>query len=202
MENRYKVVNLNYIISELGEEKSKQILSNFCCPKNKDVEDFIKLKSIEFLKQGLAGIHLVFSIIDDNLSLLGYFALSNKIISISSKSLSNTLKKRISKFATYDKETNTYILSSILIGQLGKNYNNGLNEYIKGDELLKIACDKVRETQMDVGGKIVYLECEENEYLMNFYKNNGFISFGKRKLDKDEIETLKGSYLIQFLRYL
>ena len=37
---------------------------------------------------------------------------------------------------------------------------------------------------------------------MNFYKNNGFISFGKRKLDKDEIETLKGSYLIQFLRYL
>ena len=41
MENRYKVVNLNYIISELGEEKSKQILSNFCCPKNKDVEDFI-----------------------------------------------------------------------------------------------------------------------------------------------------------------
>ncbi len=202
MENRYKVVNLNYIISELGEEKSKQILSNFCCPKNKDVEDFIKLKSIEFSKQGLAGIHLVFSIIDDNLSLLGYFALSNKIISISSKSLSNTLKKRISKFATYDKETNTYILSSILIGQLGKNYNNGLNEYIKGDELLKIACDKVRETQMDVGGKIVYLECEENEYLMNFYKNNGFISFGKRKLDKDEIETLKGSYLIQFLRYL
>lgn len=198
MENRYKVVNLNYIISELGEEKSKQILSNFCCPKNKDVEDFIKLKSIEFSKQGLAGIHLVFSIIDDNLSLLGYFALSNKIISISSKSLSNTLKKRISKFATYDKETNTYILSSILIGQLGKNYNNGLNEYIKGDELLKIACDKVRETQMDVGGKIVYLECEENEYLMNFYKNNGFISFGKRKLDKDEIETLKGSYLIQF----
>ncbi len=116
MENRYKVVNLNYIISELGEEKSKQILSNFCCPKNKDVEDFIKLKSIEFSKQGLAGIHLVFSIIDDNLSLLGYFALSNKIISISSKSLSNTLKKRISKFATYDKETNTYILSSILIG--------------------------------------------------------------------------------------
>ena len=202
MENRYKVVNLNYIISELGEEKSKQILSNFCCPKNKDVEDFIKLKSIEFSKQGLAGIHLVFSIIDDNLSLLGYFALSTKIISISSKSLSNTLKKRISKFATYDKETNTYILSSILIGQLGKNYNNGLNEYIKGDELLKIACDKVRETQMDVGGKIVYLECEENEYLMNFYKNNGFISFGKRKLDKDEIETLKGSYLIQFLRYL
>lgn len=202
MENRYKVVNLNYIISELGEEKSKQILSNFCCPKNKDVEDFIKLKSIEFSKQGLAGIHLVFSIIDDNLSLLGYFDLSNKIISISSKSLSNTLKKRISKFATYDKETNTYILSSILIGQLGKNYNNGLNEYIKGDELLKIACDKVRETQMDVGGKIVYLECEENEYLMNFYKNNGFISFGKRKLDKDEIETLKGSYLIQFLRYL
>ena len=202
MENRYKVVNLNYIISELGEEKSKQILSNFCCPKNKDVEDFIKLKSIEFSKQGLAGIHLVFSIIDDNLSLLGYFALSNKIISISSKSLSNTLKKRISKFATYDKETNTYILSSILIGQLGKNYNNGLNEYIKGDELLKIACDKVRETQMDVGGKIVYLECEENEYLMNFYKNNGFISFGKRKLDKDEIATLKGSYLIQFLRYL
>lgn len=48
MKNEYKIINLNDMISELGEEKSKEILSDFYCPQNKDVQDFLKIKSIEF----------------------------------------------------------------------------------------------------------------------------------------------------------
>lgn len=202
MKNEYKIINLNYMISELGEEKSKEILSNFCCPQNKDVQEFLKIKAIEFSKRGLAGIHLVFMKIKEKMKLLGYFTLSNKIISIQKKSLSNKLRSRISKFVSYDKDNNKYVLGAILIGQLGKNYNEDLNRLITGDELLKMACEKVKDTQMDIGGKVVYLECEDNKYLLDFYKSNGFVNFGKRNLDKDETDRLNGKYLIQFLKYL
>ncbi|MDO4162730.1 MAG: N-acetyltransferase, partial [Pseudomonadota bacterium] len=33
----------------------------------------------------------------------------------------------------------------------------------------------------------------------SFYESNGFVPFGKRKLDSDETD-LKGSYLIQLLK--
>ena len=56
--------------------------------------------------------------------------------------------------------------------------------------------------QAIVGGKIVYLECEDKEPLLDFYSQNGFVNFGKRTLDKDETNTLSGDYLIQMLRYM
>ena len=112
------------------------------------------------------------------------------------------MKGRIRKFATYDDLNKAYKLSSPLIAQIGKNYQNGYDKLITGDELLKIACDKVKEAQKIVGGKTVYLECEDCEKLIDFYSSNGFVVFGKRALDKDEESTLKGRYLLQLLKYL
>jgi len=57
----YIQVNLKDMINNLGEDKVKDILSNFSCPLNKDVELFLKHKSIEFSKQGIAVTYLVFT---------------------------------------------------------------------------------------------------------------------------------------------
>lgn len=46
-------------------------------------------------------------------------------------------------------------MAAPLIGQLGKNYTDGLNELITGDELLKMACDKVVDIQCNIGGSFV-----------------------------------------------
>lgn len=43
----YAIFNLADMISEIGEDRVKSILSNFSCPKNQDVEDFWK-KSIRW----------------------------------------------------------------------------------------------------------------------------------------------------------
>jgi hypothetical protein len=40
--------------------------------------------------------------------------------------------------------------------------------------LLQIACDKVVAIQADLGGKLVYIECEETPKLLDFYTRNGF----------------------------
>jgi hypothetical protein len=50
----YIQVNLRDMVNNIGEDKAKNILSNFSCPLNKDVELFLKHKSIEFSKQGIA----------------------------------------------------------------------------------------------------------------------------------------------------
>lgn len=56
--------------------------------------------------------------------------------------------------------------------------------------------------QVIVGGKMVYLECEDKPRLIEFYSRNGFVNFGKRYLDKDETDTQSGEYLIQMLKYM
>ena len=90
-------------------------------------------------------------------------------------------KKRLLKFAVFDKETKSYSISLPLIGQLGKNYTNGYDKINYGRYIIKFACDKIREAQELMGGRFVFLECEDKPELKEFYESNGFVCFGKRK---------------------
>jgi len=198
----YNIVNLADLISEMGEEFVKPIIFEYSCPHNKDVEYFLKNKAIEFSKQSLSRTHLVFSSYKQEPVLIGYFTLCYKTINLTRASLSKTYRKRISRFAHYNNELKAHILAAPLIAQIGKNFNNGYNDLITGDELLKMACEKITAIQNEVGGKIVYLECEDKPRLIDFYKRNAFIQFDKRKLDRDELDNFDVSYLVQMMRSL
>ena len=197
----YNLINLSEMLQELGEDKLKIILSTYLCPHNQDIEYFLSDKAIEFSRQRIAATHLVFTSYKSKPVLIGYFTLASKHIFIPQKLLkSKTLRKRIAKFGT-PQETG-YSLGTPLIAQLGKNYTNNYNSLITGDELLLLALNKVKQIQSDIGGKFVYLECEDVEKLTEFYSSNGFINFGRRDLDQDEKGRIKGTYLIQMLRYI
>lgn len=201
----YIGINLRDILCDksLGESAAKSILSSFSCPFNSDVEHFLKNVAIEFSKQGIASTYLIMASYKDEYVLVGYFTLANKIFCIEKNSLPNrNWRSRMAKFGQYDKTLQRYTLSAPLIGQLGKNYSNSYNKLITGDELLKLALNKVREMQSIVGGKIVYLECENKNFLINFYSQNGFVNFGSRALDYDETTNLSGESLVQMLKYL
>ena len=199
----YIGVNLKDMIQQIGESEVKSILSDFSCPLNLDVEKFLKNTATEFSKQGISSTYLIMASYKKEYVLVGYYTLANKIFCIDKDSLPNRKwKSRISKFGQFDTTIKRYTLSAPLIGQLGKNYAHSYNELIKGDELLKLALDKVREMQSIVGGKIVYLECEDTEKLVDFYSQNGFVNFGKRFLDKDETDCSSDNYLIQMLKYM
>lgn len=198
----YIQVNLQEMLEELGLDRTREIIVDFKNPLNLDVEEFLHYKAIEFSKQSLSRTFLVFASLKKRPVLVGYYTLANKFIHIDKKSLSKTLRKRISKFTQFDSSINKFSLSALLIAQLGKNYANGYNNLITGDELLKLACDRVREIQYIIGGKVVYLECEDIDKLKNFYIDNGFINFGIRDLDSDEKGKFSSTYLIQMLRYL
>lgn len=196
-------INLKDMISEIGENEVKSILSDFSCPLNPDVEYFLHNTAIEFAKQGIASTYLVMASYKGKYVLVGYFTLANKIFCIDRDSFpTKRWKSRIAKFSQYDTTIKRYTLSAPLIGQLGKNYKHGYNKLITGDELLYLALEKVSEMQYIVGGKIVYLECEDKEKLIDFYSQNGFVNFGKRYLDYDETDKISGDYLIQMLKYM
>lgn len=197
----YASASLSDMIKELGESEVKKLLSSFSCPINPDVEMFLKEKAIVFSEQGLSKTHLIFTSYKNEPVLVGYFTLAPKYIVIKKGSLSKTLQKRINKFTTYDVGSKQYITSASLIAQLGKNFTNGYNKLISGNELLKIATDKVKKIQDEIGGKLTYLECVDNLKLIDFYQSNGFVMFGKRTLERDETSLFEGEYLIQMLRY-
>lgn len=201
----YRVVNLGALIEELGEDAARTILSDFSCPLNKDVEYFLAQKAIGFAKQGWAQTHLVFASYKNEWVLVGYFALANKHICIPAAQLGKAgsgLRKRINKFASYDAGLKSYIMAAPLIAQLGKNYANGYNKLITGDELLGEACNKIGKIQLDLGGKFAYLECEDKPFLIDFYTRNGFCDFDTRDLDPDETDKMEGEYLVQMLKYI
>lgn len=198
----YKIINLKDIYNNLGENKTKDILKDYECKLNSDVEYFLKEKAIEFSKQDISRTFIVMSQYKGKDVIVGYFAIANKATTIKKFILSNTKRKKIFKYAKYNSEIKGYNIALPLIGQLGKNYYNGYDKLITGDILLKFACDKIKETQDILGGRYVFLECEDNEKIKEFYESNGFECFGKRNLEKDEREKSTGVYLLQMLRNL
>lgn len=194
-------INLNELIENVGEDRTKNILSSFVNPHNKDVEDFLHSKAILFSKMGRAKTHLVFWRENKELELVGYFAIASKYFMVTKEAVSKTVMKKLRQHGEWDEHQNKCVIPAPLIGQLGKNYLEGNDCLISGDELLKMAVEKVKEVQNEIGGRYVYLECEDVKYLRNFYESNGFVEFGKRPLDRDET-NIKGSYLLQYLKYI
>ena len=193
---------LHEMIDQLGEDHVKTILSDFSCPKNKDVEYFLKNRAIEFTKQKITQTQLVFLQYKNDLRLVDYYSLTHKSISVKDSGLSKTLRRRIAKFGTRDTVNKGYVIPAPLIAQLGKNFTDGLNKEITGDELLKMALDKIAQAQFILGGKIVYIECEDIPKLVDYYSSNGFIPFGKRGRDTEDEDRIKGDYLLQLLKVL
>lgn len=194
-------MNLNDIIDQLGEDRTKTILSSFSCPLNKDVEKFLRDKAIEFSKRDFSKTHLVYWVEGDQKELIGYFTISLKTIDVAPTAVSHSCCKKLAQYSQFDKIKKCYTLSAYLIGQLGKNYYEGNDCLISGDELLQMAIDKIKSAQREVGGKYTYLECEDKPKLIKFYEDNGFQTFGNRRLDRDETD-IDGQYLIQLLKYI
>ena len=139
-DDKFTVINIREYLKknaddeeQFGEDALRQLLSEFSCERNQDVEDFLKRQAIDFTNKHQSVTYLVFA--TDNAQLLGYFALTIKPITVSGEPFSNTVRKKLSRVSTLNEEEHTYSLAAYLIAQLGKNYADGANERITGAEL-------------------------------------------------------------------
>lgn len=196
-----KQINILDLLTAYNMETCETVLSTFLCPLNKDVEDFIHTKAIDFAIQRIAITFLVFIETDTGPILAGYYALSNKFITLSGNMLSKTLQKKISKFSQYDSHSKYYHISMPLIAQLGKNFSSPLAQHsLTGTHLLTLACNRVSQAQKLIGGKTTYIECNSSTKLYDFYSQNNFYQFGQR--ENNNANPADNRIFIQMLKYL
>lgn len=182
---------------EAGEPTLVELLSGFSSPKNKDVERFLKKSAIEFTKKNQSVTYLVVSA--EDVRLLGYFTLALKPLTVRGETVSNTMKRKLLRISELDEKSDTHTMSAYLIAQLGKNFSESGGTEITGAELLKLAWDKIKEIQYLGGGVVTFLEAENEERLLSFYRDNRFSQFDTRQTASDAEESHE---LVQLLRLL
>ena len=199
--NNFIVLNIReYLVNEdnrLGEDKLVQLLSEFSCPLNPDVERFLKQQAIEFAKKHQAVTYLVLSL--EDAELLGYFSITIKPLVVRAEPFSNTVKRKLARFSEIDKSEQTFNLAAYLIAQLGKNYNDRVKGRIKGQELLEAAIRQAQILQYQAGGMVAFVEADNKEKLLSFYENYGFKRFDTRQATSSETESHE---LVQLLRLI
>lgn len=101
--------------------------------------------------------------------------------------MTNTAQKKIERFAKLDEGTNSYDVSAFLIAQFGKN--TAVNSSVTGNDMMNMAISVLSKVQRQVGGGIVFLECEDNGRLIDFYQNenNRFVVYGERFSNKEKV---------------
>ena len=189
-----KIVNILDEIETFGEEVLKSILLKFVSEKNAEIEEFIRDKAIDFAKQKLSITYLVID--TDSGLILGYFTLTHKSVILNSDGLSRTFQKKLAKYSRLDRDTGNYVVSAFLLAQLGKNYAVKADERISGKQLMKLVNDVLLDVQRRIGGGVMYLDCEDNPKLKNFYSQENFKEFADRFSSEDERKY------IQFMRFL
>lgn len=81
--------------------------------------------------------------------------------------------------------------SAFLIAQFGKNYAVDDGKRITGKQLMDVANDILMNIQHQIGGGIIYLDCEDTEKLKNFYVGENFQLFGERFSEEDNQKYLQ-----------
>ena len=196
----YVQMNILDMLATIGEDTCQSILSSFMCPLNPDVEDFIHTKAIPFAKQRIAVSYLVFAEQNGQNYFMGYYTLANKFVCVNSSALSKTMQKKIAKFSQYDPASERFMVSMPLIAQLGKNFNPTLPIKMAGSDLLEMALERVLEIEHLIGGKTVYIECNNQPKLFDFYSATGFIPFDERIRQTDDVND-NDRILVQMLKY-
>ncbi len=200
--DKYYAVNIREYLAlgddpEAGEPALAKLLSGFSCSKNPDVERFLKKSAIEFTKKNQSVTYVVISVKDGGL--LGYFTLALKPLTVRGETVSNTTKKKLLRVSELDEKSDTYTMAAYLIAQLGKNYTDGRDKEITGEELIELAWMVIEEAQYLFGGMVTFLEAENKEKLISFYRNNRFSQFDTRLTASKETEPHE---LVQLLRLL
>ena len=200
MNDEFLIINIREYLKQgkSGEDLLKQVFSTFSCEKNEDVEKFLLEQSVHFTKKNQSVTYIVLT--PEEGQIVGYFTITIKPISVSGEGFSNTVKKKIARVSEQDAENGNYSLAAYLVAQLGKNYCDGANEKITGEQLLGLAIEKIKELQYMAGGMVVFLEADNEEKLLHFYEEqNGFKRFDTKEIKSG---TEEAHTLVQLLKVL
>ena len=178
------------MIEEVGENDVKRVLSNFIS-ENEEVENFIRYKAIEFAKRKWSITYLMSD--DDTKNILGIFTLTSKAVQVNvSKLLSKKVKRIAKEFSISENDSRRITSTAFLLAQFSKNLK--YRDKTTGEKLLEEALKVLEEVQTKVGGRLLWLECENtNIDALNFYKREefGFQQFNTRYDEQSGVKYIQ-----------
>ena len=149
-----------------GEAELHAFVDEYSCPLNPDVENFLAHTAITNQRIGISRTNLVYAITDVGRVLVGYYSLALQVLDLD-RITSKSLRRKITGF----KRENKLGAVVYLIGQMGKNYHNGADRLISGQDLFRLAMRDILMAQKIIGGRIVVVECKNDDKLRNFYED-------------------------------
>lgn len=197
------IIYVNDLLASNQEELLKAYIATFSCEKendgikislNPDIEGFLNNNAIQFARMKIGVTYLVVD--EDDGALLAYFSLAHKPLEIPADGISRKIRDKVKRFSAIDEENNSYQVSAFLIGQFGKNYAVDNGSRISGKQVMGLAMERLRLAQNIIGGTIVYLDCEANAELIQFYEGQNFKLFGERTSEND------GKRYLQYLNFV
>lgn len=129
----------------------------------------MKERSIPFEKAHKSRTYLILekkSSSEEGIAILAYISLALASFRIQ-KDVSNSMRKRLNGIFMNDD------VPCFLVGQLGKNDRYRCK--ITGSELIDYAMNFLEKGHDLVGGRFVRVDCREDERLIRFYEENGFM---------------------------
>lgn len=163
------------INQQIGKSEIDNILSDFSCPLNPDVESFIHYKAYDFERIGLARTYLVFAQLDSGLTYwVAVYVLGQSDVELASDLKPKHRKKMLG--TSYPVGNN---IKTLLIGQLAKNYTNGYNQYISGDTLMGLVFSRIKDIHTTFPSVVTHIDCKDEPHLRAYYEKHGFHLFKK-----------------------
>jgi len=176
---KYKLFSLRELLLSSSKNQIKKILKTFKCEKNKDLESFLHNKAILFEEKGRSRTYIYINIIEKEV--VAYFT-----ISISSLYIENFSKETIS-YIYGEQKIKFKCLPCYLIGQLGKSDKCKIKV---GKFLLKRAIKIILDGYNIFNGRFILLDAINNEKIIKFYEDNGFMAIENLSNDKEVIKMI------------
>ena len=84
------------------------------------------------------------------------------------------------------------MVSAFLLAQFGKNYNIEEQRRVSGAELMDCVDEVLKSIQHQIGGAVVYLDCEDKKKLITFYSDvSGYKQISERISERDRVKYLQ-----------
>ena len=164
-----------------GENELRAFVEEYSCPLNLDVENFLMHTAITNQRIGVSSTNLVYAITDAGRVLVGYYSLALQVIDLD-RITSKSLRRKITGL----NRENKLGAAVYLIGQMGKNFHNGANKLISGKDLFLLAMQDILKARQVVGGRIVVVECKNDDNLRKFYEE----TLGFQLIDTADNESM------------
>jgi hypothetical protein len=154
-------------IIETPIELLDQMIEEFSCVRDKDVESFLKNAAVKYDREGYGRTNTYVDYENDDPVIVAFFTVAITATSFLEVSKSRKRKMLHSKPG---RDSHDYF-GGILIGQVGRA--DGFDsDVVNGQEMLSDAEVIIEMGREYIGGKIVYLDCKE--LLIPLYQSNGY----------------------------